>query len=267
MIDIHNHILPAFDDGAKSFEDSLEMAKQAVDQGISILFATPHVSLFHEYENSPRIADAVNTLQHSMDEQGLKATIIPGAEVFPSSEMLPNLDRGLPITLGTSGKYILLDMPLSGMPLDMEELVYELQTRAITPILAHPERSAPIQKDPRILEELVHNGLLLQINASSLIGHNGEGAKTTAFKLLDQQWVQFIASDAHSPRRRPSRMAMARNTLSDILSAEAIENLVTNNGRRVIDGEVIPTNPRDYVHDSGRNLITRFFSRFIPQRH
>jgi len=264
MIDIHSHILHGFDDGARSIEDSILIVRQAVEDGTSVLFATPHLSEPPDFTNSGRIVEAAKSLETALTEQGISVRILPGAEVFPSSVVLESLDKGLPITLGDKRQHILLEMPFSVMPLRLDYLIFELQTRGITPILAHPERSAAIQAGMERLEEHLQKGLLIQINATSLLGANGKEAAAIAFRLLEHNWVHFVASDTHSPRMRPSRLKEARDLLADTMEADAIDQLFVQNGQRIIDGEPIPSNPKPYSPATPVGLMARFRSFFSP---
>lgn len=266
MIDIHSHVLPGFDDGPRSFEDSVLLTKQVAFEGTSVLFATPHVATPVDFEHSFRIPQAVKSLQTAINELGIQTTILPGAEVFPSFALLDNLDKGCSITLGEKDTHILLDMPLSVMPVELDTLVFELKTRGITPILAHPERSMPIQKNPQLLEKSVHMGLLIQINASSLMGDNGNSAMSTTNILLDLHWAHFVASDAHSLRHRPSRMAAARRLLVNMMGADLVEELFVRNGQRIVRGEAIPVNPQPYARKQVGGFMGRFLSLFSSRK-
>ena len=155
MIDIHCHILPAFDDGPRALGESLAMAEIASISGVDTIIATPHVGIDGNEQAAHRIPESVEALQAAIDDRGLAIRVLPGAEVFPSSAVTRWLDDGCPITLGKNGKYILLDCPLLNVPTGLDQLVFELQARGITPILAHPERVLPIQRRPQLLESLV----------------------------------------------------------------------------------------------------------------
>ncbi|MBI2844002.1 MAG: phosphotransferase [Armatimonadetes bacterium] len=246
MVDIHSHILPGVDDGAGDIEESVDLAELSASEGTTVIFATPHVAPLQDRELALQLPERVAALQDAIVSRGLPLRLVQGAEVYPDCGVLAALDAGLPLTLGGLGKHLLLDLPLTAIPLGFEQLVFDLQRCGITPILAHPERAIPVQMQPQMLEPLVHRGLLLQIDAGSMLGSHGPAAESAALMLLRHKWVQFVASDAHSPRVRRPRLADAARVLTRILGLERVTELISTNGRRVLEGEAIPTNPADY---------------------
>lgn len=262
MIDIHSHILFSRDDGSDSLEESLEMARQAVDGGTSVLFATPHVATPQELQRAGDIATQLAELQAELQRQEIPLQLVAGAEVDPMIGITEALDAGAPILLGNSGKYLLLDSAFSMLPRGLEETIYQLQLRHLTVILAHPERIIPIQEKPQLLEGMVQRGVLLQVTGSSILGKNGPIAEEVACQLLELGWAHFIASDAHSSvTRRPSLGDAARELLN-IVDAETAAELLENNGRRVMEGGTVPSNPAPYITRKPKRSIFDVFRRY-----
>jgi len=247
MIDIHSHILPGMDDGAASVDEAVKVAQQAVGAGVKVMFATPHVLSFQELRRARNIVTNTAALQQELDERRIPLQLIAGAELFPLDGLLRALADGLPITLGPAGRHLLLEMPMSAIPAGMESLIFELQARGVTPILAHPERTIPVQINPGMLEPLLQRGVLLQVTASSMLERHGEIARDTTHELLRHRWVHFIASDAHSTRHRRASMAEAAKLVRDEYGNEMVERLVTHNARRIIAGEAVPSEPMAYT--------------------
>jgi len=247
MIDIHTHILPGVDDGAADLAESLAMARLAVEHGTTVLFATPHVSDRPELARVGQIAGLVAELQAALAREEIPLCIEPGAEVYPLENLLAEVDKGLPLTLGQRGRYLLLDSPFGSLPMGLSQTVFLLQTRGITPILAHPERVMPIQQNPQVLEEMVQRGVLLQINATSVLGRHGETAQETAFLLLRQRWVHFLASDAHSIRGRRPTLDAAAQELRAQFGDEVTTSLTLHNGERLLRDEEVPSDPLPYT--------------------
>lgn len=218
----------------------------AADGGTEVLFATPHIESVGRRDCATQIAGRVVFLQSELDGRGVSLRLVAGAEVYPSDDVLCALDSGSPLTLGPDGRYILLDLPLTAIPLGFEHLIFGLQTRGLTPILAHPERSQPVQMEPRIIEPLVERGVLLQINAASLLGGHGPCVEAAAAVLLEHNWVHFVASDAHSTRHRRPRLAEAARMLVDLIGEDKTRELTEENGRLVLEGGVVSTNPLAY---------------------
>ena len=252
MIDIHSHILPGIDDGAATVDEAIQMAKQAVAAGVTSMFATPHVLSGQELRRTPVIERHVAFLQEELNKRSIPLQLIAGAELYPLDGLLTALAEGLPITLGKAGRHLLLEMPLSAIPMGIEQLIYALQTRGVTPILAHPERCIPVQQNPGVLEPMLERGVLVQITASSLQEKHSEIARKTANSLLRHNWVHFVASDAHSPRYRRSNINEVTGLLTEQYGQEMVEALVTLNGQRVIDGEAVPTDPLPFVPQAKR---------------
>lgn len=246
MIDIHSHILPEIDDGPATMADALLMAELAVAGGNSVLFATPHLSARQDLQKASCLAGYIARLQDALAAAGIPLRLLPGMEVYPDEFVVEAAAAGYPITLGHGSKYLLLETPPTRLPLGFEHLVYELELQGITAILAHPERSAAVQDNPQVLEPLVQRGVLLQINAGSLLGRHGPRAEETTHRLLERHWVQFVASDAHSPRRRRPGLAPVMHRLTDLVGSEMAAALVKHNGQCIIDGRSIDSTPLAY---------------------
>jgi protein-tyrosine phosphatase len=117
----------------------------------------------------------------------------------------------------------------------------------------------PVQRDPQVLEDMVHRGLLIQVTAASALGLNGREAEETARILLRHHWVHFIASDAHSPRMRRPRLAEAAELLRELIGERETNELVLTNGERLLHGEAIPTDPSSYKVQRHRSFFSRLF--------
>ena len=114
MIDIHCHILPGIDDGPDSFDESIMMVKQAVNQGISKIIATPHFPYDGFNCKKEDVFEKVNILQEKLNTLGLKCEIFPGMELYLSTELIAKIDVGEIIPLGEDSKYLLVEFPLRG---------------------------------------------------------------------------------------------------------------------------------------------------------
>jgi len=261
MIDIHTHILPGIDDGARTLDESLDMVQIAIEAGDNVLFATPHVTGAHDMARQRQLPARLIALQAACLHADLAVTLVQGAEVYPAAGLLQALDAGVPLTLGNAGRHLLFDSPFTQLPLKMAEHIYELQTHGITPVLAHPERIVEVQLNPGVLEAHLFRGLLLQISTSSILGIHGRDALRTARILLQQRWVHFLASDAHSPRSRCPGLATASTMLADDVDVETIIHLTVDNGLRILAGEPVPTDPLPYVPEKKKGWFIGTFSR------
>lgn len=224
-IDVHSHLLPGIDDGAPDWETSLKMARVAVADGIGTIVATPHWPLDRNPTAGPRVRALVVEAQERLTAAELPLRVLPGHELAVSWEMEASLATGDALPLGDS-HFLLLETPYLGIPPYLRDLLFRLQSCGYRPILAHPERNADVQDDPRCLEELVDAGCLLQVNAGSVLGQFGSRPQRTAMKLMTRGWVQLLASDAHSPKGRPPRLEAAAQMAAKWIGSEAAQSLI-----------------------------------------
>ncbi|MBU1261874.1 hypothetical protein KJ640_02865, partial [bacterium] len=181
MIDLHTHILPGLDDGAKSMEESIQMVREAFNDGTRIIVASPHL-LFGSYDNTPEVINLrVEELRGVVLREKIEMEILPGQEVYLIPDLLPRLKEGKVATINNNGCYLLLELPMMDIPVYLDQVIFDLATNGIIPIICHPERNLRVMKDPGLLFDLVKNqGILVQLNAGSLLGNYGKGAKKTA---------------------------------------------------------------------------------------
>jgi len=216
MIDIHSHILPSLDDGAGNWEESILMARSAVQSGVHLLYATPHHENGRYHNEAPIVTEAVIELNSQLRALNIPLRVVPGLEVRVYKELLNDLDRGCIISLNHS-RYILIEFPSDRIPNQIEELIHELSVIGKVAILAHPERNKEIARNPQKLFQLIESGLLSQITAGALTGAFGRKVCAFALKLCKDNLVHFIASDAHNTSDRPFGLADAYQIVTDQL--------------------------------------------------
>ena len=235
MIDIHNHILPHLDDGADSWSTSLNMCRQAVANGIKTIIATPH-TLNGIYKNNPRdIEEKVKILNQKLKENDISLEILPGSEVHLSADIIEAIKNKEVLTLNKSN-YILLEFPHTQIPLHIEEILFQMQIMGITPILSHVERNLEFQQKSDSLANLIQKGALAQLTAASLCGAFGSPTRKFAQKLLANDLIYCIASDAHSDSKsgRNAILSKALAEASKIIGHQAALNLVHSNPQKII---------------------------------
>lgn len=203
MIDIHSHILYDVDDGAKSVQDSLNMAREAVNQGIQVIYATPH-HLNGQFENSAEeIKLAVELLNDMLANHNIDLDVKVGQEIRINGDLLEHLKNGSLLTLGDKETYILIELPSNHVPAYTGNLLFDLQVEGLKPIIVHPERNSEIVQKPDILFDLVNNGALTQVTAASVAGKFGKTLQKFSLDLIDANLTHFVASDAHNTSTRP----------------------------------------------------------------
>jgi protein-tyrosine phosphatase len=236
VIDLHTHILPGLDDGARTPREAVEIARQAVAEGVTAMAATPHVR--SDYPNTWRqIEPALALLRSDLAVAGVALDVLAGAEVaLDVLWELPGADLER-LTLAQTGRYLLLEFPYRGFPVAIEAAVAELGRRGITVVLAHPERNPEVQDRPASLEPLVDAGALVQVTAGSVDGRLGAAARIAATHLLELSLVHLIATDSHGPHIREGGMLSAFEALGD---EQLAQRLTVDVPAAIAAGEPIP---------------------------
>ncbi len=235
MIDIHSHLIPRFDDGPKSFEESLKMLRHAAAQGISAVFATSHFNEYIPPEVESEYQEKLQQLQEKVVAKKIPVTIYPGAEIFYHHFVEKTVKMRHLTTLGNWGQYVLIEFPMFQMPDGAEEVLFRLNAENYIPIVAHPERYVVVINKPARVYNFIRHGGLLQLNGGSILGHFGKDIQKTALYLLNNRLAHFIASDAHSPDNRPFVLREVFQLLKDRLPEDYLEQLLWKNQMAIID--------------------------------
>ena len=200
FVDIHNHLLPGIDDGAATVDEAVAMVQQFSEFGIKQLIATPHI-MNDYYPNTPEtIGAALESLKKGLTSAGLTdVKISAAAEYMLDQSFLELLEKNTLLCL--QGKFVLVEMSYFQPPINLNEILFQLQTRNYKPVLAHPERysffhSRSFQK----YEELKDRGCFFQINLLSLTGHYGKNIQEIAHELVKRNMIDFIGTDTHQMR-------------------------------------------------------------------
>jgi protein-tyrosine phosphatase len=234
IVDIHNHILYGLDDGPRTPEETILLAKQAVHSGIQHVIATPHHKHQHkdhfyenDYLNIQRISVEVNQL---LKEHDVPLTVYPGIEFHLHGKIWGDIEHNLEsfLTLNNTGKYLLMEPPCSYYPTYTEEVLSVLQQKGFIPILAHPERNKILRRNPSKIYDLIKQGILIQITAGSLTGDHGRRLKNFSLHLLDHNLVHFVASDAHHHLRRKFELLSAYELIEKNYSSNYRKSLEEN---------------------------------------
>ena len=255
MIDIHCHILPNVDDGSRSLDESLEMAEQALKDGIETIVATPHTLNGVNTNGVEEVLSGVAALQKTLTAKHLDLKLHPGADVHLCTDMVSRINNGEACTIDDAGKYILLELPSQMIPNGIKDEIFALKLNGITPIITHPERNAMVQHDPSVLYELVRMGAFAQVTAMSLTGDFGEFIEQTARVLMRHRLVQIIATDAHSAKDRPPVLSGAVERAAEILKDyKAAEHMVTDVPAAILSGGTPDIQEPVPVKRSGRTF-------------
>ncbi|WP_347939985.1 CpsB/CapC family capsule biosynthesis tyrosine phosphatase [Peribacillus simplex] len=220
MIDIHCHILPGVDDGSTDIKESTNMAKKAIEAGITHIFATPH-HLNEKYVNvKSKIIDRTVKLNESFQLENIPLTIHLGQEVRIHRDIFTSLEKEEILTLDDNGTYLLLELPSGKVPTYTQEVIYELLLKEITPIIVHPERNKELMANHKLLFELVQEGALTQVTSGSIIGDFGKSIQSFSKKIIEHNMAHFIATDAHNISSRGFMLKQAYETITKLYGIE-----------------------------------------------
>ena len=259
FIDTHCHIVPGVDDGALNIDVSLEMARIAVTDGITTIIATPHI--VEGFYDGRDLEKRLEALRIVLAEKEIDLELVAGAEVPMSACMAGNKNILEGLTLG-GGQCLLMETAETSYD-QVARAAYQVRLCGLLPVLAHPERTAFVQKDPGRLKELLANGdVFCQITAASLVGLFGKTVQKTAYSMLKSGMVHLVASDAHSAGRRNPRLSTSLSLIIKSVGEENAAVIFQENPDRVLAGDDLlqmPAHGRGEV--SKRGLLARLLGR------
>lgn len=238
MIDMHSHVLPGIDDGSYSIEESINMIKEAYEEGFSDIVSTSHYIEESYNANKKDREDLINLLIDRLKEENINVNIYNGAEAYVATNM-PELIQEEKLPTINNSKYLLMELPMNSEILYLENIINDLQANGIIPIIAHPERYSYVQKNPKMLYELIEQGVLFQANYASIIGKYGRDAEKTIKKLLKMDIIHFLGSDAHRSRSIYTEMGVITKKLIKVIGKDKFTLLSEENPKKVLENENI----------------------------
>lgn len=236
MIDIHSHIIPNVDDGARSVEETFNILKEAQEAGFTDVILTSHFLLNYYETNAQELIFWKEKLQEVLKKQGTKINLHSGMEIYITNQMEELLENKKILTLANSG-YMLIELPLATNVKYFDYVVYYLEAKGIKPIIAHPERYKCVQKDPDIVEEYIKKGCLIQCNYGSIVNLYGREAEKTIKTLLKKNQVHFLGSDVHRENGTYLIILDAIKKIRKIIGENKINELTTINPKKILQNE------------------------------
>lgn len=239
MIDLHSHILPNIDDGARSVQEALDMLKLSIDQGVTTQVLTPHIHMGRFNNTKLQITQAFIEFKNIVEKTNLPINLLLGAECRIGSELMQLVNTNAIPWLGEikGQKPFLLEFPRTEIPLGSQNLIQWLLNKHCLPIIVHPERNSTFLQSPKKLQTLIDLGCPLQITAGSITGKFGSEVQKMSEELLLTQKVSVIASDCHNLKGRAPDLRLGLEKASTIIPAKEAIKLVTTNPKAYVTSE------------------------------
>lgn len=197
-VDMHSHLIPGIDDGAKTIEDSIELIRGLQSLGYRKLITTPHI-MSDYFRNTPEIInEGLQNLKKALIEAGINIEIEAAAEYYIDDGFVKKMEEGPLLSFGD--KHILIEVSYINPPESIHSIIFRAQTMGYKPVLAHPERYPYWYRDMETYRRFYEMGVTLQLNMNSLAGYYGPDAKQIAEKMIDMDIIGAVGTDLHHQR-------------------------------------------------------------------
>jgi len=226
VADMHSHILPGIDDGAKNIEQSLTLIGELIDMGYRKLTATPHI-MGDFYKNTPAIIhEKLIKVQQAVNQKGWSIELKAAAEYYLDEWFMEKLRREEPLLTFGNG-YVLFETSYINPPVQLQEAIFLMKSQNYKPVLAHPERYIYYHENFNKIREIYEMGVLLQININSLSGYYSIPAQVIAEKLVDNRMVHFAGTDCHSLKHIQSlHLAQSKKYYGKLLTLDLLNHIL-----------------------------------------
>jgi protein-tyrosine phosphatase len=236
LVDIHVHLLAGLDDGPRTLDDAVAMCRLAAAEGVQAMAATAHQNERWKHVTAERIVGATVELRAALVHEGVPVVVFPSAEVMAEPATAAAWREGRLFSVGGHGKYLLLEMP-RGAFVDLLPTVRALREAGVRTIIAHPEKEEEFLHGDGLLEALIEAGCLVQVSASSVTDPKTNADRAALRRWFRRGMVHLLASDGHSPVRRPPRMADAHREICRWIGPLAADRIGGSNGMAILNGQ------------------------------
>ena len=258
MIDLHCHVLPGCDDGAKDLDEALSMCRTAAADGIETLVACAHYDSTYKISREELLA-RTGELSAVLEAEGVPLSLLTASDAHACAELPKLVEDGIVSTVADGGRYLLLELPSYALPENLGDLVFRLAAKGVRCVITHPERNAALQADPEPLVQLVGQGALVQVTAMSLTGDFGPAPRRATEDLIRRKLAHVIATDAHSPNRRPPVLSKAVGAAARLVGEEDARAMVEKTPKLILAGEDVEA--PEPLPPGRRGLLSRFVRR------
>ena len=221
--DMHSHLIPGIDDGAQTIEDSIQLIRELARMGYKKLITTPHI-LWEMYPNTREtIEEGLVKVRKAIQEQAIDIEIHAAAEYYMDDHFQQLLKDKSPL-LTLKDNLVLVEFSMISAPLDLQEVLFEMQIQQYQPVIAHPERYIYLRNQQTFFDELRQNGAMFQLNLLSLVGHYGTSIQELATYLLKNGFYDYAGTDLHGERHIQGLQKLASSPLYDLLRNTPFKN-------------------------------------------
>ena len=238
FFDVHCHILPGIDDGAKDNKQMLQMVKIAYEEGIRYIVATPHYHPRRGEADAQVVRSVFGKARSLIKSEFPDMEIYEGNEIYFREDAKDMLRAGELLTMAGSD-YVLVEFSTSVEKKQIKHAINQLQFAGYLPVIAHIERYNEIVSDYAFISEMVDAGVYIQVNASTITGEMGGAKKRFAKRLIKNDWLHFIGTDAHDPVRRAPLMAKCALYLTKKFDEDTMERLLYYYPAMLVNNKVI----------------------------
>ena len=238
MIDFHTHILPNIDNGSRNIEETINLIKEAKEAGFEGIVCTSHYMENYYETNRPEREVWINAIHENLENKNIDMNLYLGNEIYMSDNIIELLEDGKATTMNDTS-YVLFELPMNAEPMNLYDMVYEMQQYKIVPILAHPERYSFVQTDPELIYDLIDKGVLMQANYGSIIGQYGKKAQMIVQKFLENNMIHMLGTDVHRQNTIYPKIPEIILELKSLIGEEKVKELTTINPELVINNKRI----------------------------
>lgn len=236
MIDIHSHIIPNVDDGARTVSETFALINEAKNAGFSDIILTPHYMLNAYEPNAEELILWKEKLKEALKKENIAINLHVGMEVYIAEDVINLIKQNKILTLAGS-KYLLMELPLNTTVQYFDSVVFQLLQNDIIPIIAHPERYKCVQEQPSLVKKFIEKECMIQSNYGSILGIYGKTAKKTIKYLLKNNLIDFLGTDTHKTNTIYLQIEKSIKKIKKIIGTEELEKLTTTNAQKILENK------------------------------